>query len=208
MEEKIQKAIVDFLLVRSINLVENKVFKSKLDEFYTVEISGSGAENSIPVKGKPLEYRVVLIHVVGCLEHKLSRHHTEYSNSKVRIQDVLETMLLNCYKELERMSKSISVGYEMYRSVIADNVKLQDKLDAAGEKNEELMKEIDLLKFHLRGADEASKLLAEQNKELYQKFHNEKMAHTYTKARIVYAEHILNGNRDQHVKDFIDKKQK
>ena len=134
------------------------------------------------------------------------------------------------------MSKSISVGYEMYRSVIEDNVKLRDKLDAAGEINEKLMQEIDLLKFHLnntdkallsfgeenkelfkeidllkfqlQGADEARKLLAEENKELYQKFHNEKMSHTYTKARIVYAEHILNGDRDEHVKKYLDEKNK
>lgn len=45
--------------------------------------------------------------------------------------------------------------------------------------------------------------LRKENESLKKQLQEEKSAHTETKARIVFAEHILKGNREEKVKEFI-----
>lgn len=46
--------------------------------------------------------------------------------------------------------------------------------------------------------------LRKENESLKKQLQEEKAAHTDTKARIVFAEHILNGNREEKVKQFFN----
>jgi hypothetical protein len=76
------------------------------------------------------------------------------------------------YRNAERISSSnVSIGYDLYKSVLADNNKLREEM-------------------------ENLKKLAE---DWHQKYIQEKMDHTSTSARIIFAKHILSGNRDENV---------
>ena len=76
------------------------------------------------------------------------------------------------YRNAERRSSSnVSIGYDLYKSVLADNNKLREEI-------------------------ENLKKLAE---DWHQKYIQEKMDHTSTSARIIFAKHILSGNRDENV---------
>jgi hypothetical protein len=76
------------------------------------------------------------------------------------------------YRNAERRNSSnVSIGYDLYKSVLKDNDNLREEI-----------KEL--------------KKLAE---DWHQKYIEEKMQHTSTSARIVFAKHILSGNRDENV---------
>jgi hypothetical protein len=81
------------------------------------------------------------------------------------------------YRDAERRNSSnISIGYDLYKSVLADNNKLREEI-------------------------ENLKKLAE---DWHQKYIQEKMDHTSTSARIVFAKHILSGNRDERVIEHMN----
>ena len=76
------------------------------------------------------------------------------------------------YRDAERRNSSnVSIGYDLYKSVLADNDKLREEI----------------------------KELKKQSEDWHQKYIQEKMDHTSTSARIIFAKHILSGNRDQNV---------
>jgi hypothetical protein len=76
------------------------------------------------------------------------------------------------YMNAEKINKSnVSINYDCYKSVLKDNDKLRDEIK------------------HLEKESQAWK----------DKYFQEKMKHTTTEARIVYAKHILDGNRDKDV---------
>jgi hypothetical protein len=80
------------------------------------------------------------------------------------------------YRNAERRSSSnVSIGYDLYKSVLADNNKLREEI-------------------------ENLKKLAE---DWHQKYIQEKMDHTSTSARIIFAKHILSGNRDENVTEHM-----
>jgi hypothetical protein len=64
-----------------------------------------------------------------------------------------------------------SIGYDLYKSVLKDNQKLREEIE------------------NLKKASE----------DWHQKYIQEKMDHTSTSARIIFAKHILSGNRDENV---------
>ena len=72
----------------------------------------------------------------------------------------------------EKMNNSnISIGYDLYKSVLKDNDNLREEI----------------------------KQLKKQSEDWHQKYIQEKIDHTSTSARIVFAKHILSGNRDENV---------
>jgi hypothetical protein len=76
------------------------------------------------------------------------------------------------YRNAERMNKSnVSINYDCYNSVLADNDKLRDEI----------------------------KHLKKQSEDWHNKYIQEKMDHTTTQARIVFAKKILSGERDERV---------
>jgi hypothetical protein len=82
------------------------------------------------------------------------------------------------YRNAERRNSSnVSIGYDIYKSVLKDNDNLREEI-----------KEL--------------KKLAE---DWHQKYIEEKMQHTSTSARIVFAKHILSGNRDENVIEHMEK---
>ena len=81
------------------------------------------------------------------------------------------------YRVVENMnSNSISISYDCYKSVLTDNDKLREEIK------------------HL-------KKLSDDWKDRYLQ---EKMAHTTTQARIVFAKKILSGERDERVIEHSD----
>ena len=79
------------------------------------------------------------------------------------------------YRNAERMNESnVSMSYDCYKSVLADNDKLREEV----------------------------KQLKKQSEDWHQKYIQEKMDHTNTGARIVFAKKILSGERDEKVKEF------
>jgi hypothetical protein len=90
----------------------------------------------------------------------------------------LAALLEMQYRDAEKMNSSnVSIGYDVYKSVLADNDNLRDYI-----------KEL--------------KKTTEHWKEKYLK---EKMDHTTTSARIIFAKHILSGNRDENVIEHMDR---
>jgi hypothetical protein len=81
------------------------------------------------------------------------------------------------YRNAQRMNKSnVSISYDCYKSVLADNDKLRDEI----------------------------KQLKKQSEDWHQKYIKEKLDHTTTSARIVFAKHILSGNRDENVIEHME----
>ena len=70
-------------------------------------------------------------------------------------------------------SSNLSINYDCYKSVLSDNDRLRDEIN------------------HLKKECQSWK----------DKYFQEKLNHTTTEARIVYAKHILSGNRD---KDLVE----
>lgn len=103
------------------------------------------------------------------------------------------------YREIEKMNKSnVSISYDLYKSVLSDNDKLRE--------------EIKHLKIEVENWKKASVenhnayLSAISGYEDYQnKYIQEKMDHTTTKCRAVYAKKILSGERDEKVILHMDK---
>jgi hypothetical protein len=76
------------------------------------------------------------------------------------------------YRDAEKMNSSnVSIGYDLYKSVLADNDNLREEI----------------------------KQLKKQSEDWHNKYIQEKMDHTSTSARIIFAKHILSGNRDENV---------
>jgi hypothetical protein len=73
-------------------------------------------------------------------------------------------------------SSNLSINYDCYKSVIADNDKLRNEIN------------------HLKKESQTWK----------DKYFQEKLAHTTTGARIVFAKKILSGERDEKVKEFAN----
>jgi hypothetical protein len=69
-----------------------------------------------------------------------------------------------------------SIGYDLYKSVLKDNDNLRDYI-------KELKKTTEFWK---------------------EKYLKEKMDHTTTSARIIFAKHILSGNRDENVIEHME----
>lgn len=74
------------------------------------------------------------------------------------------------------MEINTSIGYDLYKSVLADNDNLRNYI-------KELKKTTEFWK---------------------EKYLKEKMDHTTTSARIIFAKHILSGNRDENVIEHMD----
>jgi hypothetical protein len=110
----------------------------------------------------------------------------EYCNSKVYMlgngplnddNEGLAMLIGMQYKEIEKMNNSnISIGYDLYKSVLKDNDNLREEI----------------------------KELKKQAEDWHQKYIEEKMQHTTTGARIVFAKHILSGNRDENVIEHME----
>jgi hypothetical protein len=79
------------------------------------------------------------------------------------------------YRNAEKMnSNNVSIGYDLYKSVLADNDKLRDYIK------------------ELKKTSEAWK----------EKYLKEKMDHTTTQCRAVFAKKILSGESDERVIEF------
>lgn len=74
------------------------------------------------------------------------------------------------------MEIDTSIGYDLYKSVLKDNDNLRDYI-------KELKKTTEFWK---------------------EKYLKEKMDHTTTSARIIFAKHILSGNRDENVIEHME----
>lgn len=93
---------------------------------------------------------------------------------------------------------SFSIGYEIYKSVLTDNERLREQIKSL-EKEVETWKRASIENHN-------SYLSAMSGYADYQnKYIQEKMDHTTTSARIVFAKHILSGNRDENVIEHMDK---
>jgi hypothetical protein len=66
--------------------------------------------------------------------------------------------------------------YDLYKSVLEDNNKLREEI----------------------------KELKKLSEDWHQKYIQEKMDHTSTSARIIFAKHILSGNRDERVIEHMN----
>lgn len=99
----------------------------------------------------------------------------------------------------EKMNKDVvSIRYDCYKSVIADNDKLREQIKT-------LEKEIETWK-RASVENHNAYLSAMSGYEDYQKkYIQEKMDHTNTSARIIFAKHILSGNRDEKVIEHMEK---
>jgi hypothetical protein len=73
-------------------------------------------------------------------------------------------------------SSNVSIGYDLYKSVLADNDNLREEI----------------------------KQLKKQSEDWHNKYIKEKMDHTSTSARIIFAKHILSGNRDENVIEHME----
>jgi hypothetical protein len=89
----------------------------------------------------------------------------------------LAALILMIYREIEKMnSDGVSIGYDLYKSVLADNDKLREEI----------------------------KDLKKLSEDWHNKYIQEKMDHTTTQCRAIFAKYILNGDRDERVKEHID----
>jgi cell division septum initiation protein DivIVA len=116
------------------------------------------------------------------------------------------------YREIEKMnSDSVSIGYDIYKSVITDNDKLREEIKVLEHqvKTWKTMSESNDSNFNFAmnsGAKTFQELLQEKRdhtktKDLLEK---EKRDHIETQARIVFAQHILSKNREEIVREFWD----
>jgi hypothetical protein len=105
------------------------------------------------------------------------------------IASLIEMQYMNAEK---RNSSNVSIGYDLYKSVLADNDKLREQIKTL-EKDVETWKKASI---ENHGAYQSAMKNSEDWKN---KYIQEKMDHTSTSARIVFAKHILSGNRDENV---------
>jgi hypothetical protein len=138
-------------------------YKYKLDDAYWVKFQPMMTKNHI---------RVYLGVDLPGYEYVTSGVYEIYYGPLNDADKGLAAFIEMQYRNAERMNKSnVSISYDCYKSVIADNDKLRDEIK------------------HLEKESGAWK----------DKYFQEKMKHTTTEARIVYAKHILDGNRDKDV---------
>lgn len=177
MTEKIKEILVEFLKDK----IRNKsIYKYRINHSYYVKFEPISKDDCIRV-------------YLGCeLPGYESVKSEVYKFSYGTLNDDIEGLadfVLMLYKETEKMNSSnVSIGYNCYKSVLTDN-------DALREKVKQLEKEVE---------EYQQKYLLEQKKyeEYRDKYFEEKLNHTTTEARIVFAQHILSGNREERVKDF------
>jgi hypothetical protein len=111
----------------------------------------------------------------------------------------LAALILMIYREIEKMNKDgISISYDLYKSVLSDNEKLREQIKSLEQEIETWKK----ASVENHGAYQSAMKYASDWKDKYIK---EKMDHTTTKARIIFAKHILDGNRDERVLEHMEK---
>lgn len=198
MTEKIKEILVEFLKDK----IRNKsIYKYRINHSYYVKFEPISKDDCIRV-------------YLGCeLPGYESVKSEVYKFSYGTLNDDIEGLadfVLMLYKETEKMNKdSISIGYDIYKSLVADNERLRDQIKQL-EKEVENWKQSSIENHNsylsaIRGYEEyQQKYLLEQKKyeEYRDKYFEEKLNHTTTEARIVFAQHILSGNREDRVKDF------
>lgn len=99
------------------------------------------------------------------------------------------------------MENKIGVTWEAHKELL-------DKYDQLKNAHEQTKKHNEELKFIIEGCDVYRKSLIEDKNKYYELYFQEKMDHTNTKARIVFAHHILNGDRDDKVNLHFDEQGK
>jgi hypothetical protein len=124
----------------------------------------------------------------------------------------LSILIEMIYREIEKMnSDSISIGYDLYKSVLADNDKLREEIKVLEHqvKTWKTMSESNNSNFNFAmnsGAKTFQELLQEKREHTKTKdlLEKEKRDHIETQARIVFAQHILSKNREEIVREFWD----
>ncbi len=162
--------------------------------------------------------RTDFIRVTLCIELPGYERQTSdvYKFSPYRLSsddEGLAALIYMQYKEVEENNKdSVSVGYNLYKSALADNDRLREEIKHL-QKDVETWKQssIENHKSYLsamKGYEEYyEKYLLEKKRyeEWKDKYIDEKMSHSKTEARIVFAKHILSGNRDHKVMEHMDR---
>jgi hypothetical protein len=144
-------------------------YKYKLDDAYWVKFQPMMIKNHI---------RVYLGVELPGYEYVTSGVYEVYYGPLNDADKGLAAFIEMQYRNAEKMnSYNVSIGYDLYKSVLKDNDNLREEI-----------KEL--------------KKLAE---DWHQKYIQEKMQHTTTGARIVFAKHILDGNRDENVIEHMEK---
>jgi hypothetical protein len=166
-------------MTEKIKEIVNQFFKDSYDSWgtYKYKISGIYWVKFQPTMRKDCIRVYLYVELPGY----------EYCNSKVYMlgngplnddNEGLAMLIGMQYKEIEKMNSSnISIGYDLYKSVLKDNDNLREEI-------KELKKLVE---------------------DWHQKYIQEKMQHTTTGARIVFAKHILDGNRDERVIEHMEK---
>jgi hypothetical protein len=124
----------------------------------------------------------------------------QYQNGILNDDDKgLAALIEMKYKEAEKMNQdNVSVGYNMYKSVLADNDELRKEITS-------LEKEVEYWKNASTKNHEAYILANKRYEQYHDKYIEEKLEHTTTASRMIFAKHILNGNRDEKVKEYMNR---
>jgi hypothetical protein len=163
-------------------------YKYKIDDSYYVKFQPLMQKNHI---------RVYLGVRLPAYEYETSGVYEIYYGPLNDADKGLAAFIEMQYRNAERMNKSnVSIGYDLYKSVLADNDKLREQIKTL-EKDVETWKKASI---ENHGAYQSAMKNSEDWKN---KYIQEKMDHTTTGARIVYAKHILSGNRDEKVIEHI-----
>ena len=110
----------------------------------------------------------------------------------------LAALILMKYREVEKMNMDgISIGYNCYKSVLEDNDKLRAQI-------KDLEKEVDTWKKASIENHNAYLSAMSGYADYQNKYIQEKMDHTTTKCRAVFAKKILSGACDDRVMDHLD----
>lgn len=108
----------------------------------------------------------------------------------------LAALILMIYREIEKMnSDGVSIGYDLYKSVLSDNDKLREQI-------KQLEKDVNTWKQASIENHGAYQSAMKTSEDWHQKYIKEKLDHTTTKARIIFSQHILSGNKEERVKEF------
>jgi hypothetical protein len=138
-------------------------YKYKLDDAYWVKFQPMMIKNHI---------RVYLGVDLPGFQYVTSGVYEIYYGSLNDADKGLAAFIEMQYRNVEKMNSSnVSIGYDLYKSVLADNDKLREEI----------------------------KDFKKLSEDWHNKYIQEKMDHTSTSARIIFAKHILSGNRDENV---------
>ena len=144
-------------------------YKYKLDDGYWVKFQPMMTKNHI---------RVYLGVELPGYEYVTSGVYEIYYGPLNDADKGLAAFIEMQYRDAERMNKSnVSISYDCYKSVLADNDNLRDEV----------------------------KQLKKQSEDWHQKYIKEKMDHTTTQCRAVFAKKILSGERDERVMEYLDR---